>query len=63
MQITCDIAAIENNMKEVKLSCRKLIKTTEKVDLLINDNKIEHIILNKKEVNCQQNEVVKVKKS
>lgn len=36
-------------------------KNTKKVDLIINDYKREYIILNRKEVDYQYNEIIKVK--
>lgn len=54
------VAIIGNNMAEIKSVCRKLIKTAEKVGLIIKDNKTVYIILNRKEFNFKQNEIIKV---
>lgn len=43
-----DIAIIENNVEEIKSSCRQLIKTAGKVDLQINDEKTKYIIMNRR---------------
>lgn len=42
------------------MSCRQLIKTAGKVGLHINDDKTKYIIVNRREVNYRQNEIMKV---
>lgn len=54
-----DIAIIGNNVEDVKSSSRKLIKTAGKVGFQIHDEKTD-IIVNRREVNYQQGEIMKV---
>ncbi|KAL4096954.1 hypothetical protein QTP88_021820 [Uroleucon formosanum] len=55
-----DIAILGNNVEEVKSSCRKLMKTAGKVGLQINDEKTEYILVNRREVNYRQGEIMEV---
>jgi|UniRef100_A0A2S2QVD8 hypothetical protein len=55
-----DIVILGNNVEEVKSSCRKLMETVGKVSLQINDEKTEYIIVNRREVNYRQDEIMEV---
>ncbi|KAL4088534.1 hypothetical protein QTP88_023628 [Uroleucon formosanum] len=49
-----------NSVEKVKSSCRKLMKTAGKVGLQINDEKTEYILVNRREVNYRQGEIMEV---